>query len=340
MKIKEENFRKIIFSLIALTIMVLAILSFSEPKNQNNLSEINNSINKGILFLYSDQLNNGEFKAYVCGDDSLNECSYDSSNFVTSLTLYSIKDIKNKEVQNITLKGLNFLLSDQEYPGLWNYWSENNSNHNFVPPDSEDTSVASFILRMYNKSFQDNLQVLEQNKNNESLYYTWLNNSESGNNIDCVINANVVMYTKSNENSVCAYLKKVISSNQNCSLYYPNRFVLYYTVSKAFSNNISCLGENRNEIIKKILANQQPNGSFGSPLNTALAINTLINYDYHGKEVDRAVTYLISTQNRDGHWSKEIYFEYLPSWASYYYGSEDLSTAISIEALNKYLSSI
>ena len=81
----------------------------------------------------------------------------------------------------------------------------------------------------------------------------------------------------------------------------------------------------------------QPDGSFGaSALETALAICALINCGYDGVALDAACNYLMQHQQPNGCW---------PRWCLYYggpakkstFGSEELTTAICLQALTQYV---
>ena len=78
----------------------------NKQSNANNISLnlVDNSINNAINFLYVSQLEYGEFKTYACKDKEMANCYFDSSPFVTTFVLYSIKDIQNDKVESMTNK--------------------------------------------------------------------------------------------------------------------------------------------------------------------------------------------------------------------------------------------
>ncbi|MDF9408388.1 hypothetical protein L7E55_08460 [Pelotomaculum isophthalicicum JI] len=47
---------------------------------------------------------------------------------------------------------------------------------------------------------------------------------------------------------------------------------------------------------------QKKDGSFGSPLETALAANTLMNFDCNLKEAGQAIEYICQTRGNDYPW--------------------------------------
>jgi len=79
---------------------------------------------------------------------------------------------------------------------------------------------------------------------------------------------------------------------------------------------------------------QKKNGSFGNELDTALALNTLMNLDYYGIEVGKGINTLLQKQLSNGSWKRQVfYIDPKPN----YFGSEELTTALAIEAMQKYL---
>jgi hypothetical protein len=91
--------------------------------------------------------------------------------------------------------------------------------------------------------------------------------------------------------------------------------------------------KSRETILNETLKKQRIDGSFGNSLDTALAVNTLQNYNYSGFAIRPAISYLMNSQRSEGSWPREVFFI---SYANYY-GSEELTTAIATEAISRYL---
>ena len=328
--------------------------------NSSLSHNIESSINRAIDFLYQNQLPWGEFKTLACWNSFMLGSYFDSSPFVTSFILYSLKDIEDERIKKMTEKAINFLLNEQEKGGIWRFWTKRNKKR--VPPDLDDISTISFILRLNKISFDDNLQLILNNRNQDNLFLTFIIGEEGKpssspfaaarinkeenyhfaslidkfkENIDCVVNANVLLYLGQNDQSVCSFINQAIKSNQPCSIYYPNKLAFFYMVSRAFQNNITALGENKDIIINSILSYQKEPGVFGSDLDNALALNTLFNFGYPGEETNPGVNYLLKRQLANGSWRKSFLFLGPFPWR--YYGSEELTTALVIEAMKKYL---
>lgn len=296
-------------------------------------SELNKSIDKAIDILLVNQMESGEFPTDACSDQKMMNCSYDPSPFLTSLVLYSLKDIDDQRAIIMTRKGIKFFLAEQESGGIWRYWSSKNSKE--IDPDLDDIAMISYILKVNNISFGDNSDIVENNKNKTGLFNTWIRPPERDNvnDVDCVVNANVLLYMGSNNSDVCAYLNSAIRYNhQSNYVYYLDNISLSYAIARAYKNNVLCLNESQQIIIKNLKLTSKANGSFGNSLQTALALDALMDFGYRGLEVERGIAYLIKTQSKDGSWNTiPFYLGPAP-----YYGSKELTTALALEALNKY----
>jgi len=331
---------------ISLIILIIALCTILLLMKDYILEPINNifilrrvdiSINKAIDFLYKNQLEYGEFKTYLCLDKNMKDCNFDSSPFTTTFVLYALNDLKNEKAKHITEKAINFLLEEQEKGGIWRYWSSRNTKK--IAPDLDDISTISFILKINNINFDNNYKLIRNNINENGLFFTWIS-PEHENDIDCVVNANILMYLGENNPFVCSYINEAIKLNKSCSIYYSSRLSLLYMVSRAFENDITCFGENRDIIINYILDCQNQDGSFGNEIETALALNALLNFDYFWKEVEQGIVDLLEKQLEDGSWERNPTFCRGMNLSDLgpYFGSEELTTALALEALRKYSS--
>jgi len=330
-----------IFQCITLT-LVFFILSCGCVTNpisgsHQRIERINESIDKGIDFLAANQMDNGEFKTFASRDQDMRNSYFESSPFITPFVLYSIREVNNEKVPGIIEKGTNFLLSEQQPGGVWQFWGS--STGYTIPPDLDDIAMISAVLEMNNKSFDPNKELILSNKNDEGLFLTWIRSDGKANDVECVVNANVIFYLKEDDPVVCSYINDAIKFNKPCVIWYPNKMVLYYAVSRNLKHNLSCFEESREPMVKSVLAQQRGDGSFGTDLDTAFAINTLLNCGYTGIEVSRGIDNLLKKQNPGGSWTKSPFFinPFPDRGPTINYGSEELNTALAVEALNNYL---
>ena len=82
----------------------------------------------------------------------------------------------------------------------------------------------------------------------------------------------------------------------------------------------------------KILQLSKDDGSFGDELATACAVCSLANFEYDGvARLADAVRYLEEQQRANGSWRRVAMF----CQPGRYYGSEELTTALCLEALTR-----
>ena len=176
-------------------------------------------------------------------------------------------------------------------------------------------------------------------------YLTWTErvNYFSGNDIDCVVNANILFYYSvigREDKNLCSFLNQVIKKQdyQKCTNYYTTPYAFTYAVTRAFADaNSVCVRENIH-YVKDFLLKSQKNSAWGNDLENALAASSLINTGFKGKELDSAISKILARQNFDGSWNNAAFFEgyCIEKGLCIYFGSKELTTAISLEAIAKY----
>ncbi len=296
--------------------------------------------------------------------DSTEKIVFDSSPFATSLILYALGSLKHEpKVQRMIKEGLNFLLEEMEPGGLWRYWSSKNQNHTMIPPDLDDICCASHILRTHNLLPVKNKRIILANRNRQGLFYTWLlprsftsitlnlltsqkalsHSNEiwkltEKDDICCVVNANVLLYlgeTAQTQKTIQHLINLVLRDEEDNSLsFYNHKLSFYYMLSRAYSNGVNSLKDVRISLISKTLSLQEVDGSFGDELLTALAVCTLLNFDCYCPALDKAIDFLLKTQQLDGSWKT------IPMYGGQLdkalFGSAELTTAFCLEALTRY----
>ncbi len=140
-----------------------------------NIGALNAALDKAVAFLAQDQLPHGEFPTILAADEQLEQdCEPDSSPFVTAFVLYALRYIENERVTGMIQKGLDFLESEMEWPGMWRYYSSRQFKHWRIPPDLDNTACAAYILKMYNRTVPRNESLFLRNKNEQGIFRTWL----------------------------------------------------------------------------------------------------------------------------------------------------------------------
>lgn len=310
--------------------------------------EIRSAIEKGIVFLYQAQLPSGEFRT-SCVIEGSPSCAILPSPFITSFVLYSLRDITDNRVDAIRERAIRFIYNLQENGGIWRFTDPKLSKT--LPPDVDDTSVVSFALKDANVPFQDNTEAILHNRDTAGIFKTWFVDDSDKDMYakyakeqnDCVVNANTALYLSrmdANKQEVisplCSYINDAIAAGDNCSVYYPSQLTLYYTSARAYENGITCLADEKAVIINNILKTfDKENNTFGSDLDNAFALNSLLIFGYHGEEVEKGIAHLLKEQSRDGSWKEDVFFTGFKGGGRKKFARE-FTTALMIEALKRY----
>ncbi len=303
----------------------------------------NRAIAGAVGFLQRNQLDNGEFRIFASTDRSLaTDPILDRSPSVTAFVLHALRFVDDPRAPEIRDRAIDFLVREMEAPGLWRYWTSETRRR--IDYDLDDTSWVSYILKDHHPHiyFGSNIKVILANRDSRGLFYTFFRRRGESNDVDSVVNANVLLYLGERDETRGAvdYLNGVVSESreEGSYYYYLDHLSLYYAVSRAYQAGAPSLGRSGAAITRRVLARQRDDGSFGDDLATAYAVCTLLNYGYDDRAVlERAGRHLVGRQNGDGSWAR------IPVWAgpeppaphSVWWGSEEFTTAIAIEALGR-----
>lgn len=326
------------YKIILSALFLFAVFSAWSYLHKNIVEErmFDAAINNGVDFLYQKQYSNGEFSELSCKNEQMTDCSVSRSLFSTSSVLYSISAIKSSQkVPIIMQKGIK-LFQDEKFAGaLWSYYGKNSKN--FLLPDMDDSAVISLVFKKNGQDTSENIKFFEKNRNGDNLFYTWFNPlDKNSNDIDCAVNANILMYLQKNDEDVCRYVNENIMMKKNCSPYYPDKLALYYIISRAVSEGVGCFNEGREVIVSDIANMQKSDGSFGSDIQNAFAVNALLNFDYDKYGVvEKGLKNIMKKQSPDGSWNEGMFWSEIKISNPKKYGSRELTTALSLEALNK-----
>lgn len=298
----------------------------------------------------------------------------DASPFATAHVLYSLSFFQEVEVQSMLTPALIYLKREMGRTGLWRYWNrdavwEGRKINAFIPADLDDTANHSWILCRYGISFPDNRSLLLHNRDHRGLFHTWFVprlkavtdyrywiavlreitfgrmilfwqiTEASYNDVDAVVNANVLLYLGrcSATVPVIDWLSRIVEEGreQDSDKWYRDLFTFHYALSRCHHEGISGFEHLYDLIIKRLAAEQHSDGSFGTePMHTALALNTLLNYDVDTELpwIRAALHSLIIQQAPDGSWPSAPYYYGGPQ-QSVSWGSRELTTALCLEAL-------
>lgn len=309
---------------------------------------IEESLRKGICFLSDRQLPSGEFATMRWEKPKVEAASYVKSVFVTSFVLHSLREMENfTQVKEISQQAIKFLLSEMEQNSLWRFFGKNSPIHFDV--DDICCILASLKEWGVGMNYYSQASLLLKYRNNQGLFYTWILDvdppfEKKDNNIDWVVNANALFFYSLLDRplpEVEHYLIQVVETDafQQRSPYYDSPFAFIYCLTRAYADGYnSTLGSAVTGIKDYLLHAKERNKLCGDPLEGALAAVGLLNCGGKTTESTQAVEYLLSMQEEDGGWPIGIFHTDGP-YTEYRiaYGSRELTTAIALEAVSKYL---
>lgn len=292
------------------------------------------SVLRGLRFLHESQLPYGEFRTYASPSPDMRRTFFDSSVFVTAFVLHGIARIEHPWATRMREKAVSFLAGEMHDTGLFRYFSSKNPRS--IGFDLDDTACASVALQQWGPGIAvcHNVEHFVGNRDADGLFYTWVGNATPENEVDSVVNANVVFYLgeRGETRSACRHLVETIRSGREAGSYryYLDDVTLYYAVSRAYAHNAPSLGAAREAAAEGILRRAEGDGSFGDELTTAQALCGLANFGYDDPaRLEEAARYLERRQGPDGSWRRAPLFR----GAGMYFGSEELTTALCLEAL-------
>ncbi len=324
-----------------LAVIAVVALCLRPLVRRHRLSPVvTSAIEKGVGYLERSQLPSGEFRTCASADPLMrDECAFDGSPFATSLIVYSLSRASHPAIGGITERALRFLRDDMSGPGIWRYWSRSNPKHRDIDPDLDDIACVSFVLRKFGAPFPPNERLLIDNRAGEGRFRVWLRSGRfQVNEFDCVVDTNVLLYLgeRPETQAACASVNAIINAGTRCGRYYPSPLSLYYMHSRALREGIACLGKSREAAVDGVIRTVRGRESSGNALHAALAACALLNYQRENRTLDRLIDALIELQRPDGSWRRSTFY----LGPAPYYGSDELTTALALEALAGYLKTI
>ncbi len=299
----------------------------------------------------------------------------DESLFSTTHIAYSLGFVPGEPAQAMIAKALVYFQGEMTTGGLWRYWNKEatwggRKIFSFIPADLDDIANVSYLLRRHGVTFPDNRPFMLHNRDSRGLFYTWLMirpvltlnqrywwtmvrdvtlqrltafwiKTEAGYlDTDGVVNANVLLYLgdRPETRAVVDWLTDIVQTGReaDCDKWYRDAFSFYYALSRNYSEGVMSLHLTRGAVVDRLRSARTDSGQIGeSALQTALAINTLVNFGATEQEadlIDTARDFLLCAQAADGSWSSAPYYYGGPK-KSVSWGSAELTTGLCLEAL-------
>lgn len=307
---------------------------------------LNAGIDKALHFVAQRQQDYGEIAAYRYFNPQLEGTNWlDSSPFATTFALHALAFVEHPLAATMREKAARFLLEAMEGAGLWRYWTSRTGL--VIEPDLDDTCCASYVLRatLPNQPVVlANQQAILANRHDDGLFKTWLRTVGQPNDIDYVVNANVLLYLGDRPETAAASAALVRLINQqpetHGSHYYVSPFALYYAIARAYDSGVTSLGDCRSVILQRLEAHRHTDGTgWGDTMTTALAVCTLAAFGaLEAPGWLAGIRYLLACQQQDGGFERIAFYAgpEPPTPHGVYWGSEELTTSLCLEAFGRY----
>jgi hypothetical protein len=232
-----------------------------------------------------------------------------------------------------------------EKDGLWRFYGK----QSYIHFDIDTTccvlaGLKEWGIRLNYKAIASNLL---GHRNAEGIFNTWILDidppfEKKDNNIDWVVNANALFfYSLLNQHlpKVEQYLLKVVETEsfKQRSLYYNSPMCFIYCFTRVYADGHNLKLKPAIARIKDYLSSDKAQRkSYDSPLQLALATVGLLNCSEEVSGSKHSIKHLLSMQRKNGGWSIGGFFTGGPFAPHLTYGSEEVTTAIALEAISKY----
>lgn len=340
-------------------------------------AEVEGALEQARRFVVERQRSNGEFTINMHLHNDAGERvreHFDSSPFTTMYLSLAVLADPAPEVARCVERAVAFLESEVNGAGIWRYFGRSSHLCAISPCDTDSTSGTLLLRQMLGLPVPNTRWMLVENRDVRGRFYTWftpgivaswrwrywwfvLRDLNLGRawfvwrrswahrrDRDVVINANVVRFLGEGDDSAGAIqwiLETVrLGEEERRDKWYHDRSTLYHSMGRAFRSGVRAFGEARDTIAARIEERSEIDGRIGGcALHTALSTAALLYFEQTGKVIDRAVDYLVASQDEEGAWpAHALFYGGLARLA--WWGSRETTTAFAIEALNLYRRSL
>jgi hypothetical protein len=314
-------------------------------------SEIKTIIQHALACIVEEQQQNGGFLSFSSSDpQNFSRHKVHRTTFFTSTILHTVAPyIRRREMSLFLERSVTFLEEEKSVQATYNYWQRSAPETKDLPyPDDLDDTIAAFIaLASCDPTYISGgtmaaiVSVLTTLETQEGgPYRTWLVPPDSPavwTDVDMAVNCNIGFFFSLYGVSLPGlenYIEKKVAALDFTSPYYFSSYPVLYYLSRFYR------GAAVPEIIKFIISQRNNNGSWGNPLQTALAISALLRWNYPEEDLAISIEYIANQ------WQTELWQPYAfcldpaSRGKKYYAGSRALTASFCAEAFQLYLDKI
>lgn len=311
------------------------------------MSDIEKIMISGIKFLAENQQKDGSFLSWTSPDrNNFKDANEYRSVFSTALILSCLNALGIEGgglLGDVKKKAVDFLLSQKSEHWSFNYWVRESMQAKEMPypDDMDDTSCSLAALCGYCPELLDGevlakvVTVLTELEAGEGgPYRTWLapeNVPGAWRDVDLAVNSNIGYFLSLQDvqlKNLINLVEDAVDIKKYTSPYYPSVYPVIYFISRFYK------GEKRKKIIDELLERREDD-NWGNPLDTALAMSSLVNFGFPAENLKKSAEYLVGEQKNGGWVATAFCIDPSIEKEKYYAGTPALTTAFCLEAIHK-----
>ena len=317
-------------------------------------------------FLVAAQLPSGELPVEQTLRDAAGQPvgeQSESSPFITSFAALGLCADSSRASRDIRDRAVAFVESQREWPDVWRFWGRGAP----LPADLDTTSVCHTLLSRHGRPARPIAWLYRRNRDRTGRFRTWLTpgnirtlhplywllmlgelrpsrailvwrrTAAHRRDRDVVVNANVVTFlgdVPDTDGSIRWILDTVHSGEEETrDKWYRDREVLYLAVGRANARGVHRFAELAELIVERVSERMSASGHIAEDaIRTAMAASALLHLGRHDAVVERAVRWLVASQETDGGWPSAPLHYGSPVGGSSW-GSRAVTTSLVVEAL-------
>ncbi|MBV8782132.1 MAG: hypothetical protein JO353_12115 [Phycisphaerae bacterium] len=311
------------------------------------------NVQKAIAYLAHLQAADGLFPIYCSFDAAMKTGQPEhASVFGTAVVAHALLDIPTAGEM---VKRAGLFLRNEEHPGgVWKYWIKADPRSTPIPPDVDDTSFASVVLRRLGHSVSDAENHVLGQLDDRGRFRTWILRGDGidpitsnhardfwhfspsePTDVDAVVNANVIHFLGQRPETAGAI--RWLAEHENMMgipdkwyLDGPTRCWGFGRVAHLLGDGSKFIQNMRNYLLKEI-----PASGAGRPaMFWAMLGGAALDLHLEKRLVDRCARRVTSMQRWNGSWRRAAFY-YGGATRELVWGGESISTAICAGLLNR-----